>query len=363
VGEVEEQLRTYDTLYDVRNNLESASEEIRLELKPGAQKLGLTLADVTRQVRQAYYGEEVQRIPRNGQDVRVMVHYPLESRQSIESLKHFRVRTSDGREVPLLAVADLEYAPGIKRIQRWNGSRAARVSADLKDDVRGEIMEDLNANFFPAWEKRYPGIERGSVGQAEGEARFVQEVRFLYTIAIFAMFAMLAVAFHSYFQPFLIMVAMPFAFAGGILGHLVMDISMNLFSYFGIAAAVGVVVNDNLVLIDYTNRLRDKGQEGVEAVINAGVARFRPIMLTTLTTIVGLTPMLFERSIQAKFLIPVVVSLCFGVLIAFFVTLLLVPALYAIGIDVTRVSSRVKNRFRRSGEAEPNRGPSATGAH
>jgi multidrug efflux pump subunit AcrB len=364
VNEVEDQLRTYDTLYDVRNNLESASEEIRLELKPGAQKLGLTLADVTRQVRQAYYGEEVQRIPRNGQDVRVMVHYPIESRQSIESLKHFRVRTSDGREVPLLAVADLEYAPGIKRIQRWNGSRAARVSADLKDDVRGDIMEDLNANFFPEWEKRYPGIERGSVGQAEGEARFLQEVRFLYTIAIFAMFAMLAVAFHSYFQPFLIMVAMPFAFAGGILGHLVMDISMNLFSYFGIAAAVGVVVNDNLVLIDYTNRLRDKGQEGIEAVINAGVARFRPIMLTTLTTIVGLMPMLFERSIQAKFLIPVVVSLCFGVLIAFFVTLLLVPALYAIGVDVTRVSSRVKARFRRrGGEAKPESGPSATGAH
>jgi multidrug efflux pump subunit AcrB len=363
VSEVEDQLRSYDTLYDVRNNLESASEEIRLELKPGAQKLGLTLADVTRQVRQAYYGEEVQRIPRNGQDVRVMVHYPIESRQSIESLKHFRVRTNDGREVPLLAVADLEYAPGIKRIQRWNGSRAARVSADLKDDVRGEIMEDLNANFFPEWEKRYPGIERGSVGQAEGEARFLREVQFLYTIAIFAMFAMLAVAFHSYFQPFLIMVAMPFAFAGGILGHLVMDISMNLFSYFGIAAAVGVVVNDNLVLIDYTNRLRAKGQEGIEAVINAGVARFRPIMLTTLTTIVGLTPMLFERSIQAKFLIPVVVSLCFGVLIAFFVTLLLVPALYAIGVDVTKVSSRVKNRFRRGGKANAEREPTATGAH
>ncbi|MEE4174926.1 MAG: efflux RND transporter permease subunit [Xanthomonadales bacterium] len=363
VNEVEEQLRTYDALYDVRNNLESASEEIRLELKPGAQKLGLTLADVTRQVRQAYYGEEVQRIPRNGQDVRVMVHYPLESRQSIESLKHFRVRTSDGREVPLLAVADLEYAPGIKRIQRWNGSRAARVSADLKDDVRGEIMEDLDANFFPEWEKRYPGIERGSIGQAEGEARFLREVRFLYTIAIFAMFAMLAVAFHSYFQPFLIMVAMPFAFAGGILGHLVMGISMNMFSYFGIAAAVGVVVNDNLVLIDYTNRLRAKGQEGIEAVINAGVARFRPIMLTTLTTIVGLTPMLFERSMQAKFLIPVVVSLCFGVFIAFFVTLLLVPALYAIGVDVTRVSSRVKNRVRHGRKAEPDGEPGASRAH
>ena len=357
VGELEDQLRSYDMLYDVRNNLESASEEIRIELLPGAQKLGLTLADVTRQVRQAYYGEEVQRIPRSGQDVRVMVHYPVESRRSIESLKHFRVRTADGREVPLMSVAELQYAPGIKSIQRWNGSRAARVSADLKDEVRGDIMEDLDENFFPAWEKRYPGIERGAIGQAEGEARFLEEVRALYTIAIFAMFAMLAVAFHSYFQPLLIMVAMPFAFAGAIVGHFVLGMTMNLFSFFGIAAAVGVVVNDNLVLIDYTNRLRDKGQQALEAVVNAGVARFRPILLTTVTTIVGLLPMMFERSIQAKFLIPVVVSLCFGVFIAFFVTLLLVPALYAIGVDIAKLPraavKRVRDRLGRRGSATP----------
>ena len=342
VQDLEQQLQSYEALYDIRNNLESASEEIRIDLKPGAHQLGLTLADVTRQVRQAYYGEEVQRLPRNGQDVRVMVHYPLESRRSIESLKHVRVRTNDGRAVPLLAVADLEYEPGIKRIQRWNGNRAARVSADLKDDVRDDIMEDLEANFFPAWEERYPGVQRGAIGQAAGEALFMRELFKLYVIAIFAMYAMLAVAFRSYHQPLLITLAMPFAVAGAILGHLALDVSMSLMSYFGIAAAVGVVVNDNLVLIDYMNRLRSQGQRAREAVINAGVARFRPILLTTVTTIVGLTPMLFERSIQAKFLIPVVVSLCFGVLLAFFVTLLLIPALYAIGDDVTRLSARMR---------------------
>ncbi|MEM1412435.1 MAG: efflux RND transporter permease subunit, partial [Pseudomonadota bacterium] len=347
VTDLENQLRTYDALYDVRNNLESASEEIRIELLPGAHKLGLTLADVTRQVRQAYYGEEVQRLPRSGQDVRVMVHYPLETRRSIESLKHFRVRTSDGREVPLLSVAELEYTPGIKRIQRWNGNRAARVSADLKDDVRGDINKDLDENFFPEWEKRYPGIERGSIGQAEEEAEFMVELRNLYVIAIFGMYAMLAIAFHSYSQPILITIAMPFAVAGAIFGHAAMGVSMSIMSYFGIAAAVGVVVNDNLVLIDYTNRLRAKGQDAIEAVINAGVARFRPILLTTVTTIVGLTPMLFERSIQAKFLIPVVVSLCFGVFIAFFVTLMLVPALYAIGIDIGKLAKRLWGWLRR----------------
>jgi len=364
VRDLEGQLRTYDALYDVRNNLEGASEEIRLTLKPGAVKMGLTLADVTRQVRQAYYGEEVQRLPREGQDVKVMVHYPLESRRSIESLKNFRVRTADGRQVPLLSVAELEYAPGIKRIQRWNGNRAARISADLKENVRDDIMTGLNENFFPAWEERFPGVIRGAVGQAEGQQRFVKEVLGLYTMAIFAMYAMLAIAFRSYWQPLLILVAMPYAFVGAIYGHLTMNMTMAIFSYFGIAAAAGVVVNDNLVLIDYTNRLRAKGMKAKEAVVEAGVARFRPILLTTVTTIVGLSPMMLERSIQAKFLQPVVVSLAFGVFIAFFVTLLMVPALYAIGSDADALRTRVKRWVKRKvlrGSAEPSTDQPSTG--
>ncbi|MEM6936649.1 MAG: efflux RND transporter permease subunit, partial [Pseudomonadota bacterium] len=342
--ELENKLRTYESLYDVRNNLEGASEEIRISLKPGTTKLGLTLAEVNRQVRQAYYGEEVQRLPRNGQDVRVMVHYPTESRRSIESLKDFRVRTSDGREVPLLSVANLEYAPGIKRIQRWNGNRAARVSADLKDDVRQDIMDDLDEDFFPAWEKRYPGIVRGSVGQAEDEKRFVRELLGLYTIALFGMYAILAVAFRSYWQPALILVAMPFAFVGAIMGHFMLGMTMAIFSYFGVAAAAGVVVNDNLVLMDHCNRLRDQGMARRDAIVEAGVARFRPILLTTVTTIIGLIPMMLERSIQAKFLQPIVLALASGVFVAFFVTLLLVPAIYAIGLDVNQLAGRIKSK-------------------
>lgn len=344
-ADLEAKLRTFESLYDVRNNLESASEEIRIDLKPGATKLGLTLADVNRQVRQAYFGEEVQRLPRAGQDVKVMVRYPLESRRSIESLKDFRVRTADGREVPLLAVADLEYAPGIKRIQRWNGNRAARVMADLKDDVRGEIMKDLEENFFPEWEKRYPGIIRGAVGQAEGEKRFIQEVIGLYIMAFFGMYSLLAVAFRSYFQPILILVAIPFAFIGAIFGHGVMGMTMAIFSYFGIAAAAGVVVNDNLVLMDQCNRLRDKGMEPLKAIVEAGVSRFRPILLTTVTTIVGLLPMMMERSIQAAFLQPIVIALAFGVFVAFFVTLLLVPAMYGVGVDISAFFGRIKQRL------------------
>lgn len=344
--ELEDQLRTYDNLYDVRNNLIGASDEIRLSMKAGTSKLGLTLAEVNRQVRQAYFGEEVQRLPRNGQDVRVKVRYPLESRRSIESLNDFHVRTPSGEDIPLLSVADLEYAPGIKRIQRWNGSRAARVSADLKQDVSDDIMKDLNENFFPAWENKYPGISKGSVGQADGQKRFIKEVTGLYFIAFFAMYTLLAVAFKSYSQPILILVAMPFAFVGAIFGHIFMDLTMAIFSYFGIAAAAGVVVNDNLVLMDYCNRLREKGMAAEKAIVEAGVVRFRPILLTSVTTIVGLLPMLMERSTQAAFLQPIVVSLAFGVFIAFFVTLMMVPALYGIGLDIKSIRSRGINHIK-----------------
>ena len=160
------------------------------------------------------------------------------------------------------------------------------------------------------------------------------------------MYTMLAVAFRSYWQPLLILVAMPFAFVGAIFGHAVLGLTMAIFSYFGIAAAAGVVVNDNLVLMDYCNRLRDQGMAPADAIIEAGVARFRPILLTSVTTIVGLMPMMLERSMQAAFLKPVVVALTFGVFFAFFVTLLMVPSLYGIGLDINAFYGRVKKWIR-----------------
>lgn len=349
VAALETQMRTYEALYDIRNNLQGDSQEIRMTLKPGTEKLGLTLAQVSQQIRNAYFGLEVSRIPRSGQDVRVMVRYPKETRRSIESLKDFRVRTADGNEVPLTAIANLEYAPGIKRIARWNGNRAARVSADLKDDVRDDIMKDLEENFFPTWEKQFPGVSRGSIGQAEGERRFFQELVQLNAIAFFVLYMMLAIAFKSYSQPITIMIAMPFAFVGAVFAHLALDMTVGLFSFFGIAAAIGVVINDNLVLIDYYNRLRQRGMIASEAIVEAGVARFRPIMLTTVTTIIGLIPMMLEQSIQAAFLKPIVLALAAGVFIAFFVTLILVPSMCAAGADVSAYFSRLKDRiFRRN---------------
>ncbi|MCW5724151.1 MAG: efflux RND transporter permease subunit [Maricaulaceae bacterium] len=332
------QLRSYDTLYDVIDNLQSSTDELQFEPRPDAQALGLTLADVTRQVRQAFYGEEVMRLPREGQDVRVMVRYPYEQRHSLDTLRDFRIRTADGREVPLSAVAEAEFAPGLARINRRNRMRTVTVSASLSDPgVRGEIMQDLNQNFFPDWQARHPGVVRELTGQAEGEMEFIAEVGTLLLGVLVAMYVLLAIAFRSYAQPILIMSAIPFALAGAIFGHLAFGMSLTLFSLFGVGAAAGVVINDNLVLMDFVNRLRRSGVGAFQSLVDAAVQRFRPILLTSVTTFLGILPMMAERSTQAQFLKPMVVALGFAVVFALFLTLLLVPALYAIGVDIKRL--------------------------
>ncbi len=336
VEDLKDHLRSYEALFDVRDNLNSTVDEIRLTLKPGAEQLGVTLGEVTRQVRQAYFGEELQRLPREDGDVRVYVRYPVEARRTLQSLEDFRVRTADGREVPLFSIADVEFAPGLSRINRRERQRSAVVSAELRDDVRGTIMEDLEENYFPEWELRYPGVNRGAIGSAEGEADFISEISALYTVAFLAMYAMLAIAFGSYYQPLLIMTAIPFGFMGAVYGHLMFGVTMALFSYFGIAAAAGVVVNDNLVLVDSVNRMIEEGKGVFESLVDSGVSRFRPIILTSVTTFIGLVPMMVERSTDAQFLKPTVISLAFGVLFATTVTLLLVPALYGVGVDIGR---------------------------
>lgn len=336
VAELRERLRNFSALYDISDSFETASEEMRFDLKPGAAQLGLTLGQVMRQVRQAYYGEEVQRLPREGQDVKVMVRYPLESRQSLESLKHFRIRLNDGRQVPLLSVVDISYGPALKRIDHWDGLRAASVSANLKEPVREQIMEELNKDFFPQWEAKYPGLTRKNVGEALAEQRFIEEISVLLLLAFFGMYFMLAVAFKSYSQPAVILVAIPFAVVGAFIGHWINAMPFSIYSYFGTIAATGVVINDNLVLIDSYNAFRERGMQVKEAIVKAGKSRFRPILITSVTTFIGLVPLMLERSSQAEWLKPIVVSLAYGLLIAFFVTLFLVPSLLIMGDGFTR---------------------------
>ncbi len=336
-ADLKAQLATYGTTYDIGDNLSSAADEVRVTLKPGAESLGITLAQVADQVRQAYFGIEVQRLPREGEDVKVMVRLPEADRRSVDSIRNLRIRTPDGRQIPVSQVAEFEFAPGINRILRRDRTRSVSVFAELTGDVRGQIMADMEENYWPGFADRFPSVNRGNIGGFESQQEFLGEVMRFMWIAVGTMYILLAIAFRSYAQPLLLLTALPFAYAGAVFGHLAFGVPMAMFSFFGIAAAGGVVINDNLVLVDFINKRREAGAGAVQAIVDGGVSRFRPILLTSVTTFVGVLPLIAERSVQAQFLKPMVVALGCAVAFALFVSLLLVPSLYAVGVEIGRI--------------------------
>lgn len=343
-------LRSYEGVYNVVNDTQSSADEVRFELKEGAEALGVTSASVARQVRQGFFGEEVQRLPRDGEDVRVFVRYPASDRESLDFLGQIRIRTTDGRELPLSTVADLRFDKGVSRIFRRERQRAIIVSAEVVPERITEIRDALNNGYFEDFDAQHPTITRGNIGRSQDEARFMKEIGILGLIAIGVAYFLIAVAFRSYAEPLLILLAaIPFCFTGAMIGHLLMGLPLSLMSYLGISAAAGVAVNDNLVLLDYVHKLRAKGMDGAEALIEAGTRRFRPILLTSLTTFVGLVPLMMERSLQAQWLVPIGVALAFGVLFALLVTLFFVPALYGIGADIRRTFIRIILRRKQAG--------------
>lgn len=343
--ELQARLNSYEGTFFTRDNLRGEVDELHLALLPGAEKLGITLAEISYQVRQAYYGEEVQRLPREYGDTKVMVRYPKELRSNLKSLSSFRVRTNDGRELPLMSVVDISLASGVQSIKRRDGMRMVRISARVDDERASDIDDDINDNFLDDLSARHPGLLVNKSGRLEKEEEFFDEIRTLYAIALFSMYALIAIAFGSYFLPLLVMTAIPFSFTGAIFGHLLFDMSVSMYSYFGIGAAAGVVVNDNLVLVDRIGTMRKQGYSALDSVVESTVQRFRPILLTSVTTFVGLMPLMAENSIDAQFLKPAGLALAFGVLFAFFITLLVVPALYCIGEDIKQSSVNAKARI------------------
>ena len=340
-------LRSYDAVYNVSTSLNSAATELQISLKPNAEKIGLTLGEISRQLRQAYYGEEVQRLPRDGDDVRVMVHYPKKLRRSIDSLTKFRIRTPDGREVPFMSVASVEQSPGITKIERIDSKKSATISAWALKGQQSKVLTDFKESFVPIWDKKYPDVSWRLSGERQGEDEFFAEIAFLALVAFLAMFALLSISFRSYFLPIIILSALPFGFCGAIIGHVIFGKGLSMISYWGIGAACGVVINDNLVLVDYINRVRKSGKHLLEAVVEAGVVRFRPIVITSITTFIGLMPIMLEPSVQANFLKPAVISLSCGVVLCAPVTLILVPCLMVVGADIVDVVSRVPNLLRK----------------
>ncbi len=319
-----------------------------LELKPAAEALGVTLASVARQVRQAFYGAEAQRIPRAREDVKVMVRYPEAERRSIANLDDMYIRTPLGKEVPFETVASYRIEPGYQTLERLDRMRTLEVSADLNPDGPSalEIVNAIITGSLPTWQQHYPGLELRLDGELEEESQFKAAMGKYMGLAMLVIFALMAIAFRSYWQPFLVLTAIPFGIMGAIFGHAILDWQVSIFSMMGVIACAGVVVNDNLVLIDRINILRDQGYELWDAILQGSEDRFRPIILTSVTTFVGLLPIMSETSVQAQFLIPMVTSLAFGVLFATGVTLILVPALYLIGDDVVMLLDRLRGRRR-----------------
>ena len=339
---VKEALAQYPGVVEVKDSLQTARSELELSLLANAEQLGLSLQDVARQVRQGFYGDEAQRIPRGKEDVRVMVRYSREERESTDNLSAIRIRTPGQQEVPLETVAQIDFVKGFSEINRIDRQRSNSVTAELDADSSAEaiaIVEDLMQRNGDQWRREFSGFSLSVDGDLKAQNEFLSELVRDFFISLLVIYALMAIAFKSYGQPLLVMSAIPFGFMGAVLGHLLMGREISMLSMLGFLACAGVVVNDNLVLIDRINQLRKQGCEVAVAVARAGHDRFRAIVLTSVTTFVGLVPIMAETSVQARFLIPMVISLAFGVLLASAVTLILVPNLYLAGY---RLKHRVK---------------------
>ncbi len=331
-----QRLAEYAGVAEISDTYRGGKPEINLSLTSEGESLGFTLQDLGRQVRQGFFGEEAQRIQRGRDDIRVMVRYPRRERASLGDLERIRVRTPAGDEVPFSTVATAELGRGPATIRRANRSRSINVQADIDESVTtsGQVLGSLQAEFLPQLAADHPGLTYTLEGD---EAAFSESMEGLgrgFFIAMFVVFAMLAIPLKSYIKPLIIVSAVPFGMVGAVWGHWLLGMDLSFLSMCGMVALAGVVVNDGLVLVAFIDRNRRRYRSLREAVHAAGSVRFRPILLTSLTTAAGVTPLMFERSLQAQFLIPMAVALASGVLFATLVTLLLVPALYLIVEDL-----------------------------
>ncbi|MGE6649664.1 efflux RND transporter permease subunit [Shewanella colwelliana] len=344
-NELKQKLRTYEGVYDIADNYSSGSHEIRLSIKPEAEALGLTLSDLASQVRYGFYGYEAQRILRNKEEVKVMVRYPLEQRRTVGHLENMMIRTPQGISVPFSSVAAIELGDSYSSITRVDNRRAITVTANANKNIvePSKVVGEIQKDFLPYLEGKYPHISTALDGGSADEASALVGLLQGFFFAMFTIYALMAIPLKSYSQPLIIMSVIPFGIIGALFGHFILGLSMSVLSLCGIVALAGVVVNDSLILVDFVNRARSQGLPIVEAAIDAGCYRFRAIILTSMTTFVGLVPIILERSLQAQIVIPMATSLAFGILFSTVVTLILVPILYIILDDIRRSLRRLFN--------------------
>ncbi|MFC3095592.1 efflux RND transporter permease subunit [Alteromonas sediminis] len=335
-NDLKEALYSYTGVSDINDTFSGGSDEIQLDLTPQAEALGITLQQLGQQVRFGFYGAEVQRVQRDDEEVKVMVRYPLEERNSIGHLENMRVRAPNGDDVPFEEVGIMSLGKGFDSIIRVDGQRSVTVTAKVdKNRIDpGEVTGDVVSNTIPDLLERYPEVDFQLQGNSREQAEALTSLALGMLFAMFAIYALLAIPLKSYSQPLIIMSVIPFGIVGAIVGHLLLGKAVSVLSICGIIALSGVVVNDSLIMVDFVNRARKEGMRLVDAAISAGTQRFRAIILTSLTTFMGLMPIVLERSLQAQIVIPMAISLAFGILFATVITLLLVPSLYLILDDV-----------------------------
>ena len=340
--ELRSYLGGYAGITEVNDSFSGGSDEIKLELKPEAESLGLSLSQLAQQVRYGFYGAEAQRIQRDDEEIKVMVRYPKEERNSIGNLETMRIRAPNGDDIPFSEVADIELGTGYANIVRVDGNRSVSVTAKVNADVvdTRDLLIDVQSKVIPEMLQRYPEVEFRLQGNSKDETDAIWSLVQGFIFALVAIYALMAIPLKSYSQPLIIMSVIPFGMVGAIVGHLILGQAVSVLSVCGIIALAGVVVNDSLIMVDFVNRARAEGRSLIDSVLKSGSERFRAIILTSLTTFMGLMPIVFERSLQAQVVIPMAISLAFGILFATVITLLLIPALYMILDDFKQLFKR-----------------------
>jgi len=344
---LKDKLQTYAGVFDIKDSFSAGKDEIKLNLLPEAQNYGITMASLARQVRQAFYGDEVQRVQRGRDEVKVFLRYPKDERVSLNNLEQMNVRVGNNVEVPLGQVAQGELSSGYSTITRTDRKRSISITADvdLSEANANEILAKFETEHIVPILLDYPSVNYSFEGEQREQRDTLSSLFKNFALALFVVYVLLAVPFKSYLQPLIIMSAIPFGFTGAVIGHIIMGMNLAVLSIIGIVALSGVVVNDSLVMVDFINRYkRDDGKTSLEAALAAGPRRFRPILLTSITTFVGLFPLLIEKSVQAQFLIPMAISLAYGVLFATLITLILVPTSYLIIEDIKDFFGRLANK-------------------
>ena len=329
-NELKSQLVRFPGVFDVSDTYNVGKEEISINLLPAAKNYGVNMMMVAGQVREAFYGLEVQTVQRGRNELKIMLQYPKGQRSSISHLENMMILTPNGSTIPVRQIAQLEIGEGLSSIERKDRKRSINVTADVDLSITNgnEVIASLTKNIIPQILKKYNSVSYSLEGEQQEQGENLKSLGKNFLLAMIVVYMLLAIPFKSYFQPLVVMSSIPFGITGAVIGHIFMGMNLSILSMMGIVALTGVVVNDSLVMVDFINRYRNEGNTIREAVLEAGPRRFRPIFLTSLTTFVGLIPLILEKSTQAKFMIPMAVSLSFGVLFATAITLLLVPVSY-----------------------------------